>query len=54
MKKNREQLIEYTYKIDHISAAIYPSFHTHLLSILVPKLESRKSSIIVMFDTQII
>ena len=37
-KKNREQLIECTYKITHISAAIYPIFHiTHLLSKFVPK-----------------
>ena len=50
----REQLIDCIYKISHISATIYPRFHTHLLSKLVPKLKSRKSSIIVLFDTQII
>ena len=54
MRKIREQLIECTYKITHISAAIYPRFHTHLLSKLVPKLKSRKSSIIVLFDRLII
>ena len=48
----REQLIKCTCKITHISAAIYPRFHTHLLSKLVPKLKSRKSSIIVLFDMQ--
>ena len=37
MRKNREQLIECTCKITHISSAIYPRFHTHLLSKLVPK-----------------
>ena len=47
-KKIREQLIECTYKITHILAAIYPRFHTHLL---VPKLKSRRSFIIVLFDT---
>ena len=42
-------------KISHnISAAIYPRFHTHLLSKLVPILKSRKKSIIVLFDSQII
>ena len=41
----REQLIECTYKITHISAAIYHKFHSHLLSKLVPKLKSRKSSV---------
>ena len=48
----REQLIKCTCKITHISAAIDPRFHTHLLSKLVPKLKSRKSSIIVLFDMQ--
>ena len=48
----REQLIKCACKITHISAAIYPRFHTHLLSKLVPKLKSRKSSIIVLFDMQ--
>ena len=43
-----------TCKITHISAAFYPRFHTHLLSKLVPKFKSRKSSIIVLFDMQII
>ena len=37
----------------HISAAIHSRFHSHLLSKLVPKLKLRKSSIIVLFDTQI-
>ena len=37
-----EQLIECTCKITHISAAIFPRFHTHLLSKLVPRLKSRK------------
>ena len=54
MRKIREQLIECTYKINQISSAIYPRFHTHLLSKLDLKLKSRKSSIIVLFDTQII
>ena len=54
MRKIREQLIECTYKITHISATIYPRFRTHLLSKLVPKLKSRKSSIIVLFDRLII
>ena len=54
MRNNREQLIECTYKITHISAAIYPRVHTHLLSKLVPKSKFRKSSIIVLCDTQII
>ena len=53
-KKNSEQFIEYSYKITYISAAIYPRFHTHLLSKLVPKLNSRIRSIIVLIDTQII
>ena len=48
MRKNREQLIKGTCKINHISAIIYLRFHTHLLSRLVPKLKSRKSSIIVL------
>ena len=52
--RKREQLIESTYKNTHISAAIYPRFHAHLLSKRVPKLRSRKSSMIVLFDTQII
>ena len=54
MRKIREQLIECTYKITHISAAIYPRFHTHLLSNFVPKLKSRKGSNIVLIDMQII
>ena len=32
MRKNREQLIECTYEITHISAAIHPRFHTHFLN----------------------
>ena len=35
------------------SAAIYPRFHIHLLSKLVPKLKSRKSSIIVLFESKL-
>ena len=54
MRKIREQLIECIYKNSHISATIYPRFHTHLHSKLVPKLKSRKSSSIVLFETQII
>ena len=54
MRKNTKQLIECTYKITHISAVIYPRFHTHLLSNFVPKLKSRKCSIKVLFDTQMI
>ena len=46
MRKNLEQLIECTYKITHISAAVYPRFHTHLLSKLVPKLKSTKCCLI--------
>ena len=42
MRKNREQLIECSYKITYVSAAIYPRFHTHLLSKLVSILKSRK------------
>ena len=34
MRKIREQLIERTYTITHISAAIYPRFHTHILNLL--------------------
>ena len=52
MRYIREQLIECTYKITHVSATIYPRLHTHLLSKLVPKLKSRKRSIIVLFNTQ--
>ena len=37
-----------------MSAAIYPRFHAHILSKLAPKFKSRKSSIIVLFNTQII
>ena len=54
MRKNREKLIESTYRITHISTAIYPRFHTHLLSKFVPKLKSRKNYIIMLFDMQII
>ena len=54
MRKIREQLIECTYKITHISAAIYPRFHTHFLHKLGPILKSRKSSILELLDTQII
>ena len=54
MRKIKEQIILCARKITHISAGIYPRFHTHLLSKLVPKLKSRKSSIIDLFDKQII
>ena len=33
MRNNREQLIECAYKITHISAAIYPRFHTYFLNL---------------------
>ena len=54
MRKIKEQIILCARKNTHISAGIYPRFHTHLLSKLVPKLKSRKSSIIDLFDKQII
>ena len=40
--------------MQNYTAVIYPLFHSHLLSKRVPKLKSRDSSIIVLFDTQII
>ena len=40
--------MEFTCKITHISATIYPRFHTPLLTKLVPKFKSRKSSVIVL------
>ena len=51
MSKIGEQLIECTCKITHISAAIYPGFHTHLLSKLVPKLKSPEKFLNSVFDT---
>ena len=53
-KKNAEQLIGCTCKISHISAAIYPRNHTHLLSKLFPNKGPEISSILVLFDKQII
>ena len=52
--KLEEKIIKCKCKITHISAAIYPRLHSHLLSKLVPKFKSRKSSIIVFFYMQII
>ena len=48
-KKIRKQLIECTYNITQLLFIL-----DFILSKLVPKLKSRKSSIIVLFDTQII
>ena len=42
MRKISEQLIECTYKITHISAAIYPRFHTHLLSKFCSQIKVQK------------
>ena len=40
-KKNIEQLIECSYKITHISAVLYPRFHTHFLNLFQFKVQEK-------------
>ena len=54
MRINYRTINKMYMQIPHISAAIYPRFHTHSLSKFLLRLKSRKSYIIVLFDMQII